>query len=152
MLVDRQGERLSVFREPTMLCSVLTQSCLTLCHPMHCSLPDSSVHGIVQARILEWIVISFSGGIFPTQGSNLCLLQLLYQQADSFTNWATWEARGSPKARVCCKAHFIWLKACSGLSSHGKGSGIEFLVNLFWGVTIRENFGTQGLQHPASPR
>ena len=86
MLVDRQGERLSVFREPTMLCSVLTQSCLTLCHPMHCSLPDSSVHGIVQARILEWIVISFSGRIFPTQGSNLCLLQLLYQQADSFTN------------------------------------------------------------------
>ena len=38
--------------------SLVTQSCLTLCHPMDCSLPGSSVHGIFQARILEWIVIS----------------------------------------------------------------------------------------------
>ena len=31
------------------------QSCPTLCHPMHCSLPGCSVHGILQARILEWV-------------------------------------------------------------------------------------------------
>ena len=36
-----------------------------------CSPPASSVHGILQARILEWVAISFSRGIFPTQGSNL---------------------------------------------------------------------------------
>ena len=36
------------------------QSCLTLCDPMHCSPPGSSVHGILQARILEWIAIPFS--------------------------------------------------------------------------------------------
>ena len=36
------------------------QSCLTLCDPMNCSLPGSSVHGILQARILEWIAIFFS--------------------------------------------------------------------------------------------
>ena len=34
--------------------------CLTLCDPMDCSLPGSSVHGIFQARILEWVAISFS--------------------------------------------------------------------------------------------
>ena len=34
--------------------------CLTLCHPMDCSLPGSSIHGIFQARILEWVAISFS--------------------------------------------------------------------------------------------
>ena len=34
--------------------------CLTLCDPMDCSLPGSSVHGIFQARILEWAAISFS--------------------------------------------------------------------------------------------
>ena len=39
---------------------VVAQSCLTLCHPMDCSLPGSSVHGIFQARILEWLAISFS--------------------------------------------------------------------------------------------
>ena len=36
------------------------QSCPTLCDPMDCSLPGSSVHGILQARVLEWVAISFS--------------------------------------------------------------------------------------------
>ena len=35
-------------------------SCVILCDPMDCSLPDSSVHGILQARILEWVAIPFS--------------------------------------------------------------------------------------------
>ena len=34
--------------------------CLTLCDPMNCSSPGSSVHGILQARILEWVAIPFS--------------------------------------------------------------------------------------------
>ena len=38
------------------------QSCPILCDPMDCSPPDSSVHGIFQARILEWVVISYSRG------------------------------------------------------------------------------------------
>ena len=38
------------------------QLCLTLCNPMDCSLPGFSVHGILQARILEWVTISFSRG------------------------------------------------------------------------------------------
>ena len=40
----------------------VAQSCLTLCDPMDCSLPGSSVHGIFQARVLEWVAISFSRG------------------------------------------------------------------------------------------
>ena len=36
------------------------QSCRTLCDPMDCSLPGFSVHGILQARTLEWVAISFS--------------------------------------------------------------------------------------------
>ena len=36
------------------------QLCLTLCKPMDCSLPGPSVHGIFQARILEWVAIPFS--------------------------------------------------------------------------------------------
>ena len=38
----------------------VSQSCPTLCDPMDCSLPGSSVHGIFQARTLEWVAISFS--------------------------------------------------------------------------------------------
>ena len=48
------------------VCSV-TQSCLTLCNPMDCSPPGSSVHGILQARILEWAAISSSRGSFPSR-------------------------------------------------------------------------------------
>ena len=40
--------------------SEVTQSCPTLCVPMDCSLPGSSVHGIFQARVLEWGAIAFS--------------------------------------------------------------------------------------------
>ena len=39
---------------------ILTQSCLTLQHPADCSPPSSSVHGILQAGILEWVAVSFS--------------------------------------------------------------------------------------------
>ena len=45
-----------------MVCVVI-QSCPTLCDPMDCSLPDSSVHGILQVRILEWVVISSLGDL-----------------------------------------------------------------------------------------
>ena len=40
----------------------VAQLCLTLCDPVDCSLPGSSVQGILQARILEWVAISFSRG------------------------------------------------------------------------------------------
>jgi len=41
---------------------LVTQSCPTLCDPMDCSPPGSSVHGILQARTLEWVAILFSRG------------------------------------------------------------------------------------------
>ena len=59
------------------VCSVY----LILCDPMDCSAPDSSVHGILQTRILEWVAISSSRGIFQTQGLNPGLLhcrQIVY--------------------------------------------------------------------------
>ena len=52
------------------------QSCLTLCDPMDCSPPGSSVPGIFQAGILEWVAISYYRGSSP-------LRSLLHWQADS---------------------------------------------------------------------
>ena len=54
------------------------QSCLTLCDPMACSLPDSSVHGIFQARVLEWGAIAFSDKF--TNQEDLSLSQPLLLQ------------------------------------------------------------------------
>ena len=47
---------------------LVAQSCLTLCKPMDCSPPGSSVHGILQASILEWVAMPFSRGSSKSQG------------------------------------------------------------------------------------
>ena len=44
------------------LCVCVTQLCPTLCNPVDCSLPGFSVHGILQARTLEWVAVYFSRG------------------------------------------------------------------------------------------
>ena len=70
-----KGKREERQRWPTLwLLYSVVQACLTLCDPMDCSPPGSSVHGIFQARILEWVAIIVPQGVFPTQGSNPCLL------------------------------------------------------------------------------
>ena len=93
LLGHPRATELSCLWEPTAgshCCCLVAQSCLTLCNPMVCSLPGSSVHGIFPARILEWNSLSKNTevgcrsllqGIFPAQGMNLCLLhctQTLY--------------------------------------------------------------------------
>ena len=63
--------------------------CLTLCYPMGCSLPDSSVHGILQERILEWVAIPFSRGSSQPRGRT----QLSHIADGFFSIWATREAQ-----------------------------------------------------------
>ena len=58
-------------------------SCVQLCSPMDWSPPESSAHGIFQARILEWGTISYSRGSSWPQGSNPHLSDLLHWQAGS---------------------------------------------------------------------
>ena len=58
------------------------------CDPIDCNLPGSSVHGILQARMLEWVAISFSRG--SSQPRNRT--QVSYTAGRFFTDWATREA------------------------------------------------------------
>ena len=51
---------LGVLNNPAAAAAKLLQSCPALCDPMDYSLPSFSVHGILQARTLEWVAISFS--------------------------------------------------------------------------------------------
>ena len=63
---NSQGNKQSAYKAYVQWKKVFaTQLCPTLCDPMDCSLPDSSVHGILQGRILEWVAISFSRGSSP---------------------------------------------------------------------------------------
>ena len=75
--------------------SEVTESCLTLCGPMDCRLPGSSVHGIFQARVMEWVTISFSGGSSQPRDWT----QVSFVVGRRFTIWATRE--------VCVPLKFI---------------------------------------------
>ena len=76
--------------------SEVALSCPTLGNPMDCSLPGSSIHGIFQARILEWVAISFSRG--SPQPRVSCIAGRF------FTDWATREAHSNTMSVVKCKA------------------------------------------------
>ena len=67
MLPDCQTNEIFKNDDPKLsyypcMCANLLQSCLTLCDPMDCSLPGSSVHGILKAKILEWVAMPSSRG------------------------------------------------------------------------------------------
>ena len=83
---------------PIRVC-VCAQSCPTLCNPIDCSLPGPSVHGLFQARILEWVVISYSRGSSPPRdrtpisGTTCISRHILY-------HCATWEAPSLPRTSL----------------------------------------------------
>ena len=71
--------------------SEATQLCLTICDPVDCKIPGSAVHGIFQARVLEWVAISFSRG--SSQPRDWTQVSRIADR--HFTVWATREAQGA---------------------------------------------------------
>ena len=76
-----------------MLCDKLFQSCPTLCDPVDCSPPGSSVHGILQARRLEWVACPPPGDL-PDPGIEPVPLMAPALAGMFFTTSATWEVLG----------------------------------------------------------
>ena len=96
----------------------VTQSCPTLCDPMDCSPPGSSVHRILQARILEWVAIRFTrGSSWPRNRTWVSCI------AGSFlTDWAMREAQIDNSYWLVC-SHI-------GLKNTGVGS-LSLLLQIF---------------------
>ena len=96
------------------LCVLVTQLCLTLCDPTNCSLPGFSVHGILQARIQEWIAIPFSRG--SSQPRDLSLLSCIAGRL--FTVWATQKSSSClisplyPYCYIITKCLHLWARIC----------------------------------------
>ena len=87
-------KHLQFFSVPKVL---VAQLCPTLCNPMDCGLPGISVHGILQARILEWVTIPFSrGSSWPRDWT-----QVSHIAGRFFTIWAT-------SAYIHTKVLFHW--------------------------------------------
>ena len=82
---------IKLFLSLIYICAVLclvTQSCPTLCDPMDCHLPGFFVHGILEARILEWVAMPFSrGSSWPRNQTGVSCIA-----GGFFTSWATREA------------------------------------------------------------
>ena len=106
-----------------MLCLVI-QSCPTLCDPMDCSLPGSSVHGVLQARILEWVAMPSSRGssqpkdwtqvscikgrffiIWATResSSHVWMWELAHKEGWVLKNWCFWTVEKTLESPLDCK-------------------------------------------------
>ena len=130
-MVEIKAERLYVV-------VVVTQSCLTLCDPMDWSLLGSSVHGILQARILEWVAIPFSRGSSPPRDWTQ-----VFCVAGRFFNCI--RHQGSPGIRLKFTLHiqvgwFAFLKQLLGWQ--GSGS-----LGLSWFVSVAPHLEAICLKH-----
>ena len=127
---------------------LVTQLCLTLCDPMDCSLLDSSVHGILQERILEWVAIPFSRGSSQprdrTWASNTA--------GRFFTVYATRDAakyptmpRTAPQRRIillmCPDAETEHTSFCLQLPV--RPPAVKWLCRPFRGVTLSPSEGLE---------
>ena len=105
--------------------ALVTQSCPTLCNPMDCSLPGFSVHGILQARILEWVTVIPPRDL-PDPGIEPKSLMSPALASRFFTTSATWEAQsrqGSARNNSGCSR-------CGGLAQLHVHSAL-FLLHLW---------------------
>ena len=106
-----QKKKKKMKSQPYFACAYLViKSCATFCNPMDCSLPGSPVHGISQARILEWVAISFfRGSSRPTDQTHISCVSCI--EGRFFYLWVTGEAQ-----HLCCIIIFkisLYLPYCS---------------------------------------
>ena len=115
------------------------QSCLTLCNPMDYSLPGSPVHGILQARILEWVTVSSArGSSQPREWTWVSCIEGRF-----FIDWAMEFLGGSRWWRIClqCRKPMFnpWVRKIPG-----GGNGYLYSSILAWKIPWTEEPG--GLQ------
>ena len=121
-----------VSKVPDRGCCWVTSLCPTLCDPVDCSPPGSAIHGIFQARILEWVAISSPGNLFLTQGRNPCLL---HWQVDSL-----WLSRQGSQGLRLFKGGCYSLGASCGSSDRKTEIRRWELLPFFWWWSLGAGF------------
>ena len=98
-------------------CAKSLQSCLTLCDPMDCRLPGSSVHGIFQARVLEWLAIAFSTTRHTPRGKHNSKRHMhrnthcntIYNSQNMETTWMSTNRRMDKDVVFCILCVYIYI-------------------------------------------
>ena len=106
--------------------ALVSQLCLPVCDPMDCSLPGSSVHGILQAGILKWVAVPFSRGpSWPRDRTQLSCIAGRF-----FTIWATREA---PVLHMLL-SHFSRVRLCATpeTAAHQAPPSLGFSRQEYW--------------------
>ena len=114
--------------DPKWVCSV-AQSCLIHRNPMDCSLPDSSVHGILQARILGWVAIAFSRRS-PGPRDRTCVSWVSCIGSQILYHCTTWEACASQP-----RAPLLQRKIPYATAKTGSGLLIDFFLKVASGYS-----------------
>ena len=121
---------------PICVCMLLALSCPALCNPMDCSLPDSSVHRILQARILEWVAIPFSRRSSWPRGRTWAS----HIAGRFFTIWAT----GDPPPPD--PLHWTVLVFQTELSCNSKNTFIQE----YWQAIFKQEHVLKDLRHQST--
>ena len=116
---EREGEQEFWIKITHCMCAKSLQSCLTLCDTMNHSPPGSSVHGILQERILEWVAVPSSRDI-PNSGIEPASLICPALAGRFFTTSKTWEAQNIHTATAAAAA--ASLQSCLTLCNSIDGS------------------------------
>ena len=123
--------------QPMVCVSQVSHSCPTLCNPVDCSPPGSSIHGILQARILEWVAISFSRGSSQPRDRT----QVSCTAGRTFNLRATREALGmySLWKAVQLLTHYVTMECCDSWAKgnyYAEQLGMEALDLWKWVLNV----------------
>ena len=100
------------------MCAKSFQSCLTLCDPTDCSLPDSSAHGSCQARILEWVAVLSSTGSSGSR-DRICV---------SYISWQAGSLLLGPPAAAAAKSRQSCPTLCDPIDGSPPGSSVPEIL------------------------
>ena len=124
---QRHGEDTFLHRWPVQLVFVHAQLCLTLCDPTDCTPPGSSVHGILQARIMEWVAMPFSLGSSQHRDPTCVSTQHLKSLKIS----ELYISHMAQEHSVMCS-----YSASLPICGFSKASGLRSLLNFLWSQPV----------------
>ena len=131
--------------------SEVTQSCPILCDPMDCSLTGSSFHGSLQARILEWVAISFSRGSFQLRNRTL----VSHILGRHFNLWGTREAHSQSGLiyyiYIICVLLILFKTLVSLYVLSHVVRTQSYILHVQFSSVVSESLWPHGLQHARLP-